>query len=243
MLDSRVRACWRAVWLATGLTLAAGSGAAMDLQVSMQAGNSVFNPGPFSAGDTTTVALDFRIDASVVPTGATPTWQAALDNLVLRIDDAALGSFTVTGQDGRWQQLSASTDFLFGGWQGNNGGTLSPLSVVNPALSATPFVLTDISFDLRGSSLLANASTLPTAATIADFSFLSLVLGFSNADPAVGAIPKATIIRGASFTAVTISPVPEPAALVLMLAGLGVLAWRRRAGVDAAGVAGTHQVC
>lgn len=229
MLESRMRAGWRAVWLATGLALAAGSSAAMDLQVSIQAGNSIFNPGPFSAGDATSFSLDFRIDASVAPTGSSSTRLAALDNLVLRIDDAGLGSFTVTGQDGRWQQLSTSTDFLFGGWQGNNGGTLSSLSVVNPALSATPFVLTDISFDLRGSNLLADASALPTAATITDFSFLSLVLGFSNADPAVGAIPKTTILRGSAFTAVNLSPVPEPAAVVLMLAGLGVVAWRRRA--------------
>lgn len=219
---------WRTLALAAGLGIAAGAAGAVDVRVSIDTRNSTTNPGPFSTGASATFAMDFRIDGSVAPVGATPTWQGALDDLVLEIHDATLGHFTITGQDGRWQQMSTSGDFLFGGWGGVNGGSLAPFSVVNPSLSATPFVLTDISFDLRGPALLADASTLPGPLDITDFSYLSLVLRFSNDDPAVGVVPKAAIIRGAAFDAVSVTPVPEPAPAALLLAGLGVLAWRRR---------------
>ncbi|MCB1996869.1 MAG: hypothetical protein KDG57_13520 [Rhodoferax sp.] len=147
---------------------------------------------------------------------------------MLEIHDATLGHFTITGQDGRWQQLSTSGDFLLGGWGGVNGGSLAPFSVLNPALSDTPFVLTDISFDLRGPALLTDDTTLPGALSIADFSYLSLVLRFSNDDPGVGVVPKSSIIRTAVFDAVNVSPVPEPTPMVLWLAGLVGLAWQRR---------------
>lgn len=199
---------------------------AADVRVSIDTRNSTTNPGPFSSGASTTFALDFHIDGSVTPGGATPSWAGALDDLVIEIDDAALGHFTVTGRDGRWQQMSTTTDFLFGGWGGVNGGTLDPFSVVNPSISATPFVLTAISFDLRGNDLLDDPAVLTGPQDIADFSYLSLVLSFSNADPDVGVIPKSAIIRGSAFQGLTISPVPEPASLALWAAGLGVIGWR-----------------
>jgi PEP-CTERM motif len=214
--------------LLSGLCLAASFAHAADIAVSVDTRNSSTNPGPFSAGASTLLAMDFRIDSSVLPSGATPTWSGALDDLSLKIEDSVLGSFTITGQDGRWRQISTSGDFLVGGWGSFDGGTLAPFSVVNPALSATPFVLTSISFDFRGPDLVANETTLPGTLSIADFDYLSLVLRFSNADPAVGGIPKSSIIRGGAFSAVDITPIPEPAAWALMLAGLAAVAARAR---------------
>ncbi|MCE2916165.1 MAG: PEP-CTERM sorting domain-containing protein [Rubrivivax sp.] len=226
-VPSRPRA--RAATLFLGLALAAAAAQAVDLQVSVGSRNSSTNPGPFTAGTGALLAMDFRIDSSVVPSGATPTWTGALDDLRLEIKDSVLGDFTITGQDGRWRQIDNNgTDFLFGGWGGVDGGSLAPFSVVNPAISTTPFVLTSVEFDFRGADLLTNETTLPGTLSIDNFNFLSLVLRFSNADPAVSIIPKVSIIRGGAFSQVDISPIPEPATVALLLAGLGVVAARSR---------------
>lgn len=219
----------RALLLATGLGLASTPLLAADILVEVQTQNSGTNPGPFSAGAGAQFSMSFRIDASVAPAGATPTWSGALDDLVIDISDVTLGSFTIQAQNGGWRQSDG--DFLFGGWGGSDGGSIAPFSVINPALSASAFVLESISFDFRGAALLADEQTLPGALDIDDFNFLSLVLRFSNADPDVTIIPKSSIIRGSAFDVVNITPVPEPttwAMLGLGLALVGAAARRTR---------------
>ncbi|WP_439535900.1 PEPxxWA-CTERM sorting domain-containing protein [Methyloversatilis sp.] len=219
----------RALLLAAGLGLASAPLLAADILVEVRTQNSDTNPGPFSAGAGAQFSMSFRIDASVAPTGATPTWSGALDDLVIDISDANLGSFTIQAQNGRWQQIDG--DFLTGGWGGSNGGSIAPFAVINPALSASAFVLESISFDFRGAALLADEQSLPGALDIDDFNFLSLVLRYSNADPDVNIIPKSSIIRGNAFDIVNITPVPEPttwAMLGLGLALVGAAARRTR---------------
>lgn len=207
-----------------------------DLQVVIQTRNSGSNPGPFSAGSNALLNARFRIDASVTPTGSSlGTWAGALDDLVLTVNDSVLGNFTVYGQDGQWRQLNGG--FLFGGWGPAQDGSLLPFSVLNPAISATPFVLQSISFDFRGAALFTTPLDLPTglshlaAPGPSDFGFLDLTLSFSNSDPTVGGIPKQSIIRYSAFDAITISPVPEPQTLAMLMAGMlvvGGMARRRR---------------
>lgn len=219
----------RALLFATGLCLAPAPLLAADILVDVQTQNSGTNPGPFSAGSGAQFGMSFRIDGSVTPSGGTPTWAGALDDLVIDISDVNLGHFTITAQNGRWIQMDG--DFLTGGWGSFNGGSIAPFSVLNPALSTTAFVLESISFDFRGDALLASEQALPGALDIGDFDFLSLVLGFSNADPAVSVIPKSSIIRNSAFDAVTLTPVPEPttwAMLGLGLALVGAAARRTR---------------
>jgi hypothetical protein len=134
------------------------------------------------------------------------------------------------GFNGRWRQGSIGFQYFLGGWGGGDGGSLAAFSVINPALSSAPFVLTEIDFDLRGDNLYPSNTTLPGTLSISDFDYLSLVLRFSNADPAVSVISKSAIIRGSAFSAVDITPIPEPATLALWLAGLGVVLARRRSG-------------
>jgi len=224
--------------LLAAATLAAPAVAqANDVQVQLLTRNSTTNPGPFSPGAGAAFSASFRIDGSVDPIGTTPTWNGALDDLVLTITDATLGTFTLLAQDGQWRQQRTSGDFLFGGWGGSNGGTVMPFSVVDPATSATPYVLQSITFDFRGAQLFGSPQTLPGTLSHAptpaatDFSFLDLTLNFSNADPLVSIIDKVAIIRGQAFLALNVSPVPEPAAVSMLVTGLlmmGALARRRR---------------
>lgn len=209
-----------------------------DVQVTIGARNSSTNPGPFSAGSGALFDASFRIDGSVTPTGAIPTFAGALDDLVIRITDQTLGSFTILAQNGRLQHivLGGGTDSMSGGWGNFNGGSIAPFSVTNIGLSATPFVLESISFEFRGAHLYDSPQLLPTSLSHAvapgssDFSFLDLTLRFSNSDTNVGGIPKSSIIRTAAFDTVTVSAVPEPATLSMLLAGLlliGTIAGRR----------------
>lgn len=208
---------------------------AADVHVEVMTSNSPTNGGPFSSGTGASFQATFRIDGSVSPAGLTPTWTGALDDLELTITDAALGVFTVTAQDGRYRQQRDSQDFMFGGWGGINGGSVSPLSVTNPLRSTTPFILESISFDFRGAMLFADAQTLPGTLShlppLSDFGFLDLTLQFSNADPAITILQENTIIRAAAFGLIQVSPVPESATVSLMLAGMLVLTMfaRRRA--------------
>ena len=208
--------------------LPAGAVAA-DVQVQVTTSNSPTNGGPFTSGSGASFQASFRIDGSVAPTGGTPTWAEALDGLDLTITDALLGVFTVTAQDGRYQQQrGGGQDFLFGGWGGIHGGSLSPLSVTNLARSPTPFALESISFDFRGPELFVNAQTLPGtlshSPSVSHFGFLDLTLRFQNTDPAVVSLSETTIIRAPAFVAVQVSPVPEPATLSMLLAGMLVVA-------------------
>lgn len=222
------------LYAAALLTVPTGSHAA-DVQVQVSTSNSGTNGGPFTAGAGTTFQASFRIDASVVPSGGVATWASALDDLNLTIQDSVLGAFAVSAQNGRYQQLGggAGTDFMFGGWGGVHGGTLSALSVTNPALSATPFFLESISFDFRGPNLFSGAQSLPGtlnhSAGGSDFDFLDLTLRFTNTDPAM-ILEKTAIIRKAAFSAIEVSPVPEPATVSMLLGGallIGALARRR----------------
>jgi len=219
-----------------GLGAAPALAQADDVLVEVQTRNSTSNHGPFSAGNQAGFHMEFRIDGSIAPTGSTPTWVGGLDHLVLTIADASLGSFVVTGENGKYRQLRGNGgDFMAGGWGGINEGSLSPLSVLNPGLSATPFLLESITFDFRGATLFADALTLPGALRhappLTDFEFLDLTLRFSNADPNVSGLDKVAIIRSAAFLAVQVTPVPEPATVSMLLAGMLVIATlaRRRA--------------
>jgi hypothetical protein len=220
----------RALLLAAGLCLASAPLLAADILVEVQTQNSSTNPGPFSAGAGAQFSMSFRIDSSVTPSaGSTPTWSGALDDLVIDVSDVNLGSFTITAQNGRWQQMDG--DFLIGGWGSFNGGSIAPFSVLNPTLSTTAFMLDSIGFEFRGDALLGSEQALPGALDIEDFDFLSLVLRFSNADPVVSVIPKSSIIRNSAFDAVSLTPVPEPttwAMLGLGLALVGAVARRSR---------------
>ena len=211
----------RALLLAAGLGLASAPLLAADILVEIQTQNSGTNPGPFSAGAGAQFSMSFRIDATVVPSGSTPTWSGALDDLVIDISDVNLGSFTIQAQNGRWQQIDG--DFLTGGWGSFNGGSIAPFAVFNPSISATAFVLESISFDFRGAALLADEQSLPGALDIDDFNYLSLVLRFTNADPDVPNIPKSSIIRGSAFDAVNITPVPEPTTWAMLGLGLALV--------------------
>lgn len=209
---------------------------ATDVQIEVTTSNSPTNGGPFTIGVGAAFQASFRIDGSVSPTGATPTWAEALDGLELTITDVALGVFTVTAQDGRYrQQRGAGQDFMFGGWGGIDGGSFSPLSVTNPLRSTTPFILESITFDFRGATLFPDEQTLPGTLShlpsFSNFGFLDLTLKFNNADPAVSSVLESTIIRAPAFTMIQVSPVPEPATVSMLLAGMLVLATvaRRRA--------------
>jgi hypothetical protein len=215
---------------------APGVAQASDVQVQLLTRNSPTNPGPFSSGENATFDASFRIDGSVAPTGGTPTWNGALDDLTLAVTDSLLGSFTIQAQNGRLQQLSGGgTDFMTGGWGGIYGGEIAPFSLAG-SNSAAPYVLQFITFDFRGPQLFSNPQTLPGALSHApspaetDFSFLDLSLHFSNADPLVSVVDKVSIIRAPAFVSVSVSPVPEPAALSMLVAGLltmGALVRRR----------------
>ncbi|MCQ9377166.1 PEP-CTERM sorting domain-containing protein [Methyloversatilis sp. XJ19-49] len=224
----------RVLLLAAGLGFTSAPLLAADILVDVQMQNSDTNPGPFSAGAGAQFSMSFRIDASVAPSGAIPTWSGALDDLFVDIVDVNLGSFTIQAQNGRWQQIDG--DFLAGGWGSFNGGSIAPFAVFNPSISATAFVLDSISFDFRGAALLADEQTLPGVLDIDDFNYLSLVLRFSNADPDVANNPKTSIIRGSAFDAVAITPVPEPTTWAMLGLGLALVgAAARRARMTATG--------